>query len=310
MDNKEKSAITHQVAIVTRTKDRVILLKRVVDSLKLQRFKDFIWIIVNDAGDAAGVDQVARRAMAHGIDVSVIHRNESKGMEAASNNGVNESNSKYIVIHDDDDSWESEFLAKSVDFLESREEFVGVITHANKVTEELGSDSVKFISKAPYNHWLYSVQIADMCITNHFPPISFLFRRSLFNKLEGFDESLPVLGDYDFHLRSLMIGDIGVIPEPLANYHFRIDIKDSNLSHYGNSVTSGVDKHIEFDAKYRNRKLREDIENNQIGLGHVLYFGRLQKHVADKVDRTDYRITKVINIFKKVPFAAKILKRN
>ena len=305
-DNKKQR---HLVAVVTRTKDRNILLKRVVRTLKDQTFKDFIWVIVNDAGEEGPVDKVARKAIAYGMDVCVVHRTKSLGMEAASNNGVNESKSKYIAIHDDDDTWEPTFLEKTVDFLELREEFVGVITHSDRINEELTTDSVNFVSKVPYNHWLCSVQIADMSITNHFPPISFLFRRELFDNLGGFDESLPVLGDYDFHLRSLMLGDVGVIPEPLANYHFRMKIKIDDLSHYGNSVTSSVDKHIEFDAKYRNRKFREDIENNQIGLGHVLYFGRLQKHIADKVDRTDQRITKIIKVFKKVPFVSKLLKR-
>src|SRR5699024_6623890 len=128
-------------------------------------------------------------------------------------------------------------------------------------------------ARHPYNHWLLNLYLADLAVENRFPPISFLFRRSVYDKLDGFDESLPVLGDWDFHLRVLMEGNIHVIPKGLANYHFRTNLAKGDI--YGNTVSTCVDKHVLYDAVYRNRKLREDIAAGRNGIGMLLAIGQM-----------------------------------
>jgi glycosyltransferase involved in cell wall biosynthesis len=272
-----------KIAIITRTKNRPILLSRARQSIEQQTYTNFKWVLVNDAGDAAPVEEEARQAKDQGVNVIVIHRKQSAGMEAASNAGVRTSNSKYVVIHDDDDTWEPNFLSKTVQFLEDNEHYVGVITHSTKILEEMQGNKIITIDKFPYNSWINAVYLIDLAQVNRFPPISFLFRRTSYDKVGGFDETLPVLGDWDFHLRILLQGDIGVISEPLANYHFRRSVKES-MNVYGNTVTVGIAKHIQYDAIYRNRKLREDIVNHRIGLGFLLGLGRLQTHIEHRVD--------------------------
>jgi hypothetical protein len=93
-----------------------------------------------------------------------------------------------------------------------------------------------------------------------------------------------VLGDWDFNLRSLADGDVGLIPEMLANYHFRYDVHDGE---YSNSVTGGVSKHIEYDAIYRNGKLREDMRAGRVGIGHLVNLGRLYGHIEHQIRRRD-----------------------
>ena len=82
-----------RVAIITRTKNRPIMLPRVLMSIGKQTFKDFIWVLVNDAGDRAPIEAITKRALEKGIDVKVIHRAKSLGMEAAANDGVCQSES-------------------------------------------------------------------------------------------------------------------------------------------------------------------------------------------------------------------------
>ena len=91
-----------KVAIITRTRDRAALLRRAMRSVEKQTFRDFCWVVVNDAGEHGPVDEVVRHAKEAGIEVHTIHRAESTGMEAASNAGLQASKSQYIAIHDDD----------------------------------------------------------------------------------------------------------------------------------------------------------------------------------------------------------------
>ena len=265
-----------RVAVITRTKNRPLLLPRVRASIERQAYRDLVWVLVNDAGEAEYVDREAQAARRNGLDVLTVHLKKSKGMEAASNEGIRRSESNYIVVHDDDDTWQPEFLAKTVAFLDTGHEYVGVVTHASCVKEKVENDTIKTLSKKAYNTGLRAVCLADMALCNRFPNNSFLYRRSVLDEVGRYDESMPVLGDWDFNLRVLSVGDIGVVPDTLANFHQRID-SHSLTDEYRNTATRWIDAHHEYEAAYRNRKLREDMANNRVGLGFLMALGRLQQ---------------------------------
>lgn len=292
-----------KVAVITRTKDRPIMLPRVLESLSGQTTNDFVWVLVNDAGDGAPIESIARQGREKGLGVLVIHRQESVGMEAASNDGVRQSESEYVVIHDDDDTWEPEFLQTTIEYLDENMDIPGVITWANRVDEVIHDNDVTIHARYPYNHWLLNLYLADLAVENRFPPISFLFRRSVYEELGGFDESLPVLGDWDFHLRVLMEGNIHVIPKGLANYHFRTNLEKGDI--YGNTVTAGVDKHVLYDAVYRNRKLREDIAAGISGIGTLLALGQMLRpvnHMSNTLGRIGHatRNNRILAFFRRL----------
>ena len=119
-----------------------------------------------------------------------------------------------------------------------------------------------------FNQWLPSgfLWLNLMMKYNQFPPISFVFELKLCKELGGFDSSLPVLGDWDFHLRLMLKRDIWVLPETLAFYHHRLNSTGS----LGNSVIAGVSKHHLYRACLENKWLREDIDAGKNGLGTLL----------------------------------------
>jgi hypothetical protein len=273
----------YAVVVVTRTKNRPLLLPRARESVEAQSYEDRLWVLVNDAGAREPIEREAAAARAKGLDTLVIHRDQSSGMEAASNHGIGSSTSEFVVIHDDDDTWHPDFLTRTVAFLRDNPTFVGVTTRCFRVEETLSEAGPKIFQTTPYNDRLHAMHLGDMAIQNQFPPISFLFRRSLYEQLGGFDESLPVLGDWDFHLRALLVGDIGVIPEKLANYHLR-EQPAGGLSQYGNTITSGDEMHLLHDSLYRNQKLREDIEAGRPGIGFLLTMGRMEQHLSQRLD--------------------------
>lgn len=279
-----------KVAVITRTKDRPIMLPRVLESLSRQVTDDFVWVLVNDAGESNAVESIARQGRDRGMDVLLIHRQESVGMEAASNDGVRKSESEYVVIHDDDDTWEPQFLQSTIEYMDCNIHIPGVVTWSNRIDEVINDNSIDIKACYPYNHSLKNLYLSDMAIENRFPPISFLFRRSIYEKLGGFDESLPVLGDWDFHLRVLMEGDIHIIQKGLANYHFRINSERDDI--YGNTVDTGLEKHVLYDAVYRNRKLREDIAAGRSGIGTLLAIGQMLRRLNNMADTLE-RISQI-----------------
>jgi glycosyltransferase involved in cell wall biosynthesis len=220
-------------------------------------------------------------------------------MEAASNAGIRASESKYILIHDDDDSLDPNFLEETVRYLESTNwpTISAVATWVMRIEEKIvGNDIVEmkrhiFLPLAP------CISIDEMARFNPCPPISLLFRRDAYLRVGPFDESLPVLGDWDFGIRLISRFDIGVIQKPLANYHLRPGITGGNLA---NTLYSIMDKHRFFDPLIRNRYARSE-EHLAVGrliqrhaLRHpVDELARLYRHVV--IGRIIYLWSKYVN---------------
>lgn len=245
---------TH-VAIITRTKNRPLLLRRAAASVAASTHTDYTWVVVNDGGDPAEVMDVIDNSMVDPSRIIVCHNPQSLGMEAASNVGINATGSDFIIIHDDDDSWEPRFLEETVAFLRANASiYKGVITGTTYVSEEITETHVIEHDRRPYQDWIRNIQLAEMAAGNYFAPIAFLFRRDAYDDIGGFDENLPVLGDWDFNIRFLIKNDIGVLPEPLANYHHRDRV--NSASTYSNSVIGGNDRHAQYTSIMRNKYFR------------------------------------------------------
>ena len=241
-------------------------------------------MLVNNGGERAPVDAIGAEARERGIATTVLHLAAAVPIEAASNQGIAASASEFIAIHDDDDCWEPQFLTRTLDFLASRPRLSGVATASTEVMERLDGDHVVTLTRAPFQPWVRSIQLVDMAQRNLFPPIAFLFRRTAWEAVGGFDEGLPVLGDWDFNLRILQRQDIGFLPEPLANYHIRPSVSVEQ-EHYGNTVTARIAAFQEYDCVIRNRMLRRDLDSGNIGLGWLVAFGR-QHHAMWTMLRT------------------------
>jgi glycosyltransferase involved in cell wall biosynthesis len=263
-----------KVAVITRTLDRPMFLQRALESVNKQTFKDYIHVIVNDGGDTEIVKRVILESdQCDRTKVLLVNHATNRGMEAASNSGIKSCESKYITIHDDDDSWESEFLEKSVAFLEGEKGKVysGVVAKSMYISETVKPQGIIVHKKFPYQGWIDTIHLTEMSIENFYPPIAFLFRRDIYTKIGGFNESYPVLGDWDFNLRYLMEADIGVIQEYLCNYHHR---DTGGADTFKNSVISGVKTHSEYSAIVRNEFVRKTHAERTnlpvVGLGSYL----------------------------------------
>lgn len=242
-------------AIVTRTKDRPLLLQRAMNSVLAQTQTCWTHVIVNDGGDPAPVEDLARRyASKYGERLKVIHNGRSCGMEAASNIGIAQCTSDYILIHDDDDSLDARFLEKTMNYLDEPPypTIQGVSTLVMKIREEIKGGQVTRVGEELFRSLNGCLSVAQIIDSNPVPPISFLFRRSAYSAIGPFDESLPVLGDWEFLIRFISKFDIGVVSEVLANYH----IRKNSSSTMTNSIVDNPNRFMFYDTMIRNRILR------------------------------------------------------
>ncbi|MFC0213244.1 glycosyltransferase family 2 protein [Paenibacillus chartarius] len=286
--------MSNKVAVITRTKNRNILLKRALESVTRQTHENWVMVIVNDGGEPNAVNELVNKYNTEG-KIITIHNPESVGMEAASNIGIKKVESDYIVIHDDDDSWHPTFLERTVNHLtnvEKSKNVKGVITHSTRIIERIENDTVIIDFKEPYNTWINSVTLYRMAAGNVFPPISFVFKREVIDEIGLYREDLPVLGDWDFHLRFIEKYNIDVIHEQLAYYHHRVTLQHGD---YSNSVFGGNNKHLYYDTFLRNDYLRKDLEQNKVGLGFLVNIAKSFEVVHAQISPLEKAVEKIKN---------------
>ena len=278
------------VGIVTRTKDRNVLLKRAIESVLAQTYTDWIQVIVNDGGKPEEVEQLLERYRAAAEDrIRLIHHDTSRGMEAASNAGIRAiiDEVDYLIIHDDDDSWAPDYLRIATSELTavrtSSPQIYGVITQANCVYEEIQGARVTISDVEPFLPWVNQglISFDAMLHQCQFAPIQFLYDKSAISKIGFYREDLPVLGDWEFNLRFLKEYDIAIIPQYLAFYHHR----RSAHGHYTNSVIGAKDVHHLHRQRLKNEWLRADLRGGLIGLGTLANQREVIEQLIQQNDR-------------------------
>ncbi len=279
------------VAIVTRTKNRPLLLRRAAESVAQQTFDNYLWVIVNDGGDEDVVRDTIRRCAVDRRRIRLVSNSQSIGMEAASNLGVRHVESDYVLIHDDDDSLHPDFLKEAVAYLESAagRRYGGVITQTEYVSEEIRGDEVIIHSRIPYMDWVRNIQLAELMVQNLFAPISFLYRRDLYDEIGGYNPELPVLGDWFFNLEFVLKADIKVLPKRLAYYHHRDRGDSSRAGVYSNSVIGGQSKHEEFAAVSRNMFVRKYAKDSTVAsMAMAAYYAQDMRHRLNLQGRSNH----------------------
>ena len=78
-------------------------IKKCLDSVFNQSFKDYEVIVVNDGTEDRSMDIVEK------YDVNIINQKNS-GLSSARNAGVKKSKGEYIIFLDSDDYWEEDLL--------------------------------------------------------------------------------------------------------------------------------------------------------------------------------------------------------
>ena len=258
------------VAVITRTKDRTVLLKRAIESVLAQSYPHWRMVIVNDGGDPAPVEQlVGRFASETEGRIRIVHNVASLGMHGASAVGFSHIEGDLVAIHDDDDSWAPEFLAVSVTTLQRVQadfpSIRGVTTYCNRIIEHVKGNLINIDDVEPFSGWVPQglLSLDRMLAGNFLPPISFLFERAAFNALGDRYELIPYLGDWDFLIRFLTRFDIYMVPQYLAFYHWRVGAD----SDFGNSIIAELERHRFYRQLLLNKWLREDLTNGRFGVG-------------------------------------------
>lgn len=253
-----------QVAIVVRTKDRPDFLHRALKSIGDQTFTAWESVIVNDGGDPKQVDAlIDSLPKAQRSRVKAVHAESSRGRWVSANAGVLQTSAPYVILHDDDDTWHPQFLERAVKYLDEHPDHGGVVSRIEIVWEEERAGAFVETGREIFQQDLVAPLLSDALLFNRYVPIGFLYRRSLHEELGLYDESLPVVGDWNFNLKVLTRGPLEYLGDtPYAYWHQRVGASGAS----GNSVISASADHDRTDALIRDEALRQFVAEHGLGL--------------------------------------------
>lgn len=266
---------TIELSVVTRTRNRLLFLKRAAQSIKSAAPRGTEWIIVNDGGDVDGIERLMDTLKA-GTDIEIrLFSTSHQGRGAAANVGLAHARGTYFHVHDDDDTIDPDFYRETIGFLESNSRFGGVCTLTTRIEEEVRHGRIGQIRRSPHNPELTAVTFAKLATSFLFPPISFLARTTCCREVGEFDTATDIPEDYDFDLRFLAKFDIGVIRRELSFVHQRRTTVADNSDDWAHAPAS-MDIQT-YNAVLRNKYFRRDIESGTVGLGWLLVMGELSE---------------------------------
>lgn len=286
---------TAKVAVVVRTRDRPHFLRRALESIAAQTMPDFTAVVVNDRGVWPELQRVvAPFAETLGKRLLVLNGlgGRHANIAAPLNQGLRATRSEFIAVHDDDDSWEPDFLRATVARLETESgaRYAGVLARTTLVKESVRSGLITELSREVYQPWQErAVSLYRLAEENTIAPIGLLFRRRVLAEIGYRREDLGPLEDWEFNLRLFSRYPVAFLPELLANYHQRVtceaDSRDANF--FGSSA----DLYGRLDIELRNELLRRDFAKGAPGLGWLASasasHGQLFQKVQELARRTE-----------------------
>jgi len=179
-----------RVSVIIPTYNRLPKVKDAIESVLGQTYRDFeLWVV-----DDGSTDGTAEALKAFGKRIRYISQ-DNRGVSAARNLGMRVSRGKYVAFLDSDDLWEQKKLEIQVGYMEGNPQFPLCFTDEVWIRKGVRVNPKK--RHAKYSGWIFE-KCLPLCIIS---PSSALMKRSLFDEIGGFDETLPVCEDYDFWLR-------------------------------------------------------------------------------------------------------------
>jgi glycosyltransferase involved in cell wall biosynthesis len=270
--------VSARVGVVLRTKNRPWFLARAIRDIAAQSFGSWAVAVVDDGGNPSVVDD-AVAALAEGVRerFSVRHNATPHGRSVAANEGVAMLDTEFVVLHDDDDLWHADFLARTVEHLDADPADAAVVTRTEIVYEAAKGDDFVEVGRAPFWPGLSAFTFSDLLQVNRAVPIGVLYRRALHEELGGYREDLHAAEDWEFYLRVTLAHRVGFIDgTPLAYWMQRRDVEGEA----GNSMFALAGEHERYDRMVRDEALRVYVAEH--GAGLPLY---LSKYIQDEVAR-------------------------
>lgn len=226
-----------KVSVYINTRNRANLIGRALDSLQKQTFEDFE-VLVLDAGSTDNTQAVIENYIKKDNRIKYYKYGNVK-IATCLNYVISQARGEYITHLDDDDEYLPEKINKQVKLLDSSSQKVGVVY----CWEEFWDDKLNtklYDNKPSIRGDAYLQLLETSCVGGG---TTMMFRKSSFDFIKGFDETIECGGDYQFNLNISKHFHHDFVPEVLVRTHYNhaynrlSEMKIPTLSYKGSIET-------------------------------------------------------------------------
>lgn len=206
--------VSGMVSVVVPAYNRRNYIAQAIDSVLAQSYDNFEIIVVDDGSTDGTFEILDDYFNAGKIKLFFHEKRANKGQSASINLGLKAVRGEFVAILDSDDYWDFNKLDIQVEFLNSNMD-VGLIYSNGYAVNESGDK-------------LYSIHSSDHvepCDPNSVLldcylalPVNSLVRRSVYDKVGGFDETFRAAQDHDMLIRMAEVTQFAYIPDFLWYY--------------------------------------------------------------------------------------------
>src|SRR5262245_3174287 len=211
-----------RVSVVVSHYDRQALLVEALGSIASQTFRDFEVIVVNDHGadSRALVEDFASQMTGASapIPIRYDYRPANAGVAATRNRGVALATGELIAYLDDDDLWRSDLLEQMVVMLDARADCglgygdAEIWRMAPRTRDGGHDDGGTDARPAEVRTLAVPFDLNELRCDDFIVPGAMVHRRSLFDRVGPFDETLYVSDDWDWLLRAAAVTTFARVP--------------------------------------------------------------------------------------------------
>lgn len=202
------------VSIIIPTYNRGNVIKRSIDSVLVQTYRDFELIIVDDASE----DDTKRRVDEYNNPRIRYIRNINKlGANGARNVGIQNAKGEYVAFQDSDDFWEVDKLEKQINFLDAHGE-IDIVYSRYKYYWINGE--VTLIPDKNFTNRELQEKIGDtLARSNVIGTPTMVVRKRCFDEVGIFDEAIPRFQDWEIAIRLVERYKFSIIDEVLVRVY-------------------------------------------------------------------------------------------
>ena len=275
------------VSIIIPTYQRPALVEKAVESVLNQTHKNIEIIIVDDNHPESVFRKSTELLFSNYPDERVHyykHRN-NEGANTARNTGFKYSSGDYIAFLDDDDEYYVNKIEIQLTVAEQNKSRKGVLVF-------VGAEIIKN-EVSRFSFWILkkegTIYFADreVLFSNFIGSNSFvLIDRSSFEKVGGYDETLPSCQDWDLWIRLAKTGvNLIGVAKPLVKYYERAEI-----SRITNDASKKVRGHLEILKKHKDYLYTKDSETIKCFYRYLYYqILPIDKETAFKILKIQFK---------------------
>lgn len=202
------------VSVIIPTYARPVNLRRAIDSVLNQHYKNIEVIVVDDNGEGSAeqrnTENILKDYITSNRILYIIHPKNMNGA-AARNTGLRHSHGEYIAFLDDDDAYYPDFVSESVKVLETVPQEIGATYCNSDWILKDGSRQFKINNQS--GNIISSILMREcVCSTS-----TILFKKAVCVQLNGFDTRFRRHQDWEFLIRYFRKNKIQLVNKVLLS---------------------------------------------------------------------------------------------